>query len=279
MDEEVDIQAYKEAKDFLINNTPLDVSESLIESYLNTPNTTTKDLSINQINFRLLESAQNANMKAGVIGGSIDGVQNLGRILFEFNPAQILTNYYNKSEKLLDDIILKLQPRGKMKRNSRSLWPMYCKTIISASVFLSQFETGEDFYEWANYFYCDDRLIASLPLLLEAEIKGIGFPLACDFLKELGYINYGKPDIHIIELFTALNLIPPQTSNYYVLKAIVRISNNVGVSAYNVDKLFWLLGSGYFYKNLEIGNQGRVKSLKDDFIEHWNTTVVKQIAI
>ncbi len=105
-------------------------------------------------------------------------------------------------------------------------------------------------------------------MIIEAEIYGIGFPLACDFLKELGYINYGKPDVHIIEIFKATGLVSDETSNYQVLKAIIRISENVGVSAYNVDKLFWLIGSGYFYNHPTIGNGGRVNSMKEAFIRN-----------
>ncbi len=94
------------------------------------------------------------------------------------------------------------------------------------------------------------------------------FPLACDFLKELGYLNYGKPDVHIRDIFSATGLLSEKSSNYQVLKAITRVSENVEETPYNVDKLFWLIGSGYFYNHTEIGNQGRTKRLKDSFIEY-----------
>jgi len=45
-------------------------------------------------------------------------------------------------------------------------------------------------------------------MLLAYEIYGYGFPLACDFLKELGYNQYGKSDVHINEIFSSLNLFP-----------------------------------------------------------------------
>lgn len=44
------------------------------------------------------------------------------------------------------------------------------------------------------------------------------------------------------------------------------MARHAGVTPYNVDKLFWLIGSGYFYKNPEIGNQGRIGSRKKQFI-------------
>ena len=49
-----------------------------------------------------------------------------------------------------------------------------------------------------------------MPLILAAEIEGIGYTLACDFLKELGFIEYGKPDVHVIEIFVGIGLCPPK---------------------------------------------------------------------
>ena len=86
------------------------------------------------------------------------------------------------------------------------------------------------------------------------------------FLKELGYLDYAKPDIHIIELFKASYLVKPKASNYEVFKAVIRVSENVGTTPYDVDKLFWLIGSGYFYDHKEIGKEGRVGSLKKRFV-------------
>jgi len=39
------------------------------------------------------------------------------------------------------------------------------------------------------------------------------------------------------------------------------------VTPYNVDKLFWLIGSGKFYNNKEIGTQGSIKTNKKKFIK------------
>jgi len=267
----LDIKAYNEAKRFLLENTIEEVTEDILEYYLNVPAIATDSITLNEIYSRILESAQNANMKAGVIGGSIGGVKNLSKVLFDFNPTKVLAEYEDNTEYLLDTIVKELQPVGKIRRTSKSIWPKYCKTIVSAAAFISQFTTAQDFLEWANYFYNDKKSFAALPLLLEAEIYGIAFPLACDFLKELGYVDFGKPDVHIIEQFEALGLIKEKSSNYQVLKAITRISEHVGVSAYNVDKVFWLIGSGYFYHHMHIGKEGRVGRMKDAFIKHWNS--------
>ena len=140
-----------------------------------------------------------------------------------------------------------------MRRTTKSLWPRFCKTIVSGAAFLSQFNEASEFYSWVNFFDRDDKARASLPMLLSYEIDGLGFPLACDFLKELGYIKFGKPDVHLKKIFVALNLAAKE-DDYQVFKAIIRVAEHVGVTPYNVDKLFWLIGSGNFYLDgLEVG--------------------------
>jgi hypothetical protein len=42
---------------------------------------------------------------------------------------------------------------------------------------------------------------------------------------------------------------------------------NAGVTPYNVDKLFWLIGSGYFYDDPHVGKRGKIGSQKKAFIE------------
>jgi len=54
---------------------------------------------------------------------------------------------------------------------------------------------------------------------------------------------------------------------YQLFKAIIRVAGNANVTPYNVDKTFWLIGSGYFYDDHAIGSNGRVGRYKQDFIE------------
>ena len=94
-------------------------------------------------------------------------------------------------------------------------------------------------------------------MIIGMEVRGIGFPLACDFLKELGYEDFAKPDVHLKFIFRELHLCPLDSGDYQVFKAIVRVANHAGVTPYAADKLFWLIGSGRFYDNPEIENIGR----------------------
>ncbi len=261
---------YSSAKKFLIKQIPSADAKNILESYLTLPDKSNDPESLDELFRRLLDSAQNANMKAGVVGGSINGINNLGKALFGFNPVKVGTKYHGDPDGLLEHIVKTLKPRGQIRTAPRSIWPKYCRTIISSAAFFGQFSCGQDFYDWANHLYQDQRSMAALPMILAAEIEGIGYPLACDFLKDLGFVNYGKPDVHVIEIFVGIGLCERGASAYHVQKVISRIASEAGVSSYNVDKLFWLIGSGKFYQHPELGNNGLIGRKKEQFIAEYN---------
>ena len=264
--QESDRAAYSLARTFLLHSgAARGVTPDVLEKYLHL--STPRPDTIAGLYKRMLESAQAGNMNAGVIGGSIGGVGKLGTVLCDFEPVRVLEKYPSGWEDVLDDIVRQLKPRGSVSRTSRSIWPRYCRSVLSGARLLSRFSSAEDFYGWVDLFDEDERARPALPLLLAQEIEGIGFALACDFLKELGYENFSKPDVHVKEIFWATELSPFGTSDYEVFGAVARVARNASVTAYNVDKLFWLIGSGYFYEDPHVGKRGRIGSQKKAFIE------------
>jgi hypothetical protein len=263
---ERDCLIYSLAKEFLPSLKISGVDDELIAHYLKPapidPQVTTK----RELYQRILESAQNANMKAGVIGKAIGGVYKLAPVLSDFDPDVVLWKYGNDWEVLLNDIVKEVKPRGKVRQTPKSIWPSYCQTILSAAAFLEQFSTAKEFFKWADFFDGNDAARAGLPMLISCEIKGFGFTLSCDFLKELGYTNFPKPDVHLKDIFSELDLIQADKSPYHLFKTIVRVARNADVSAYNADKVFWLIGSGNFYDHKLIGNNGMIGSHKKQFI-------------
>jgi hypothetical protein len=264
--QELDRASYTIAKEFLLQaGADKGVTPELVEKYLHL--STPRPQTMAGLYERMLGSAQSANMKAGVIGGSIGGVGNLGRVLCDFEPSQVLEKYQSDWEAVLDDVVAELKPRGSVRRTPRSIWPRYCRTILSSAKFLVQFESANDFYEFVDFFDEDERARAALPLLLDREIEGFGFALACDFVMGLGYENFSKPDVHIKDIFQGLGLCPWGSSDYEVFKAVARVARNAGVTPYSVDRLFWLIGSGYLHGEPDIDNKGKIRSRKKEFIE------------
>lgn len=256
-----DKELYKQAKDFLLSQEGINKSdlEQHMEPELHKPN------DFNKIYQRLCESAQNRQMSTNVIGNSIGGVEKLGKVLFDFDPHKVANKYLRTDkERLFADIELNLKPTGQMRNSSRSLWPQFCQSVIDSAHFLKTFKSPDKFYEWADFFAQDNRAKPALPWLISNEITGIGFALACDFLKELGYNQYGKPDVQLKDIFGAIGLLngPIQKQDLETLKVIDRIASANNVTPYMVDKVFWLIGSGDFYRTGKTIQQG-----KNDFIK------------
>jgi len=72
---------YEEARKFLLAQEVEGLDAALLDKYLQPPAGRRQISGVPQIYERLLMSMQSGNMKAGVIGGSIGGVQRLGRVL------------------------------------------------------------------------------------------------------------------------------------------------------------------------------------------------------
>ena len=237
-----------------------------------------KPNNINTIYKQLFASAQNRQMSNKVIGQSIGGIEKLKTVLFDFNPKQV-ANTYSKTDKerLLKIIIKELKPKGEIRKTNRSLRPQFCQSVIDSAHFLQEFKETKDFYKWADFFANDLRAKPALPLMISIEITGIGFPLACDFLKELGYVQYGKPDVHLKEIFKELNLIDPKEKStikqdYQTLKLIDQIAKENNITPFEVDKIFWLIGSGNFYlSEINIGRN------RNEFIEKVKSTYPQQL--
>lgn len=265
-----DKELYRWGYEFLLSFEGVDTS--ILKEHFKVKEEKPNDLKL--IYKRLCESAQNKQMSNKVIGGSINGFDSLGKVLENFDPHKVAEIYLHGQEDiLLKNIIKTLKPKGQIRQTTRSIWPLYCKTVIDSAHFLTTFETAADFYNWTDIFSKDSRAKPALPLMISYEISGIGFPLACDFLKELGFSEYGKPDVHLKNIFKELGLIDAQKvsaakSDYQTLKVIDRIAKENNVTSYAVDKMFWLIGSGSFY--LSDLNIGRNKNL---FLSYVNKNI------
>ncbi len=89
----------------------------------------------------------------------------------------------------------------------------------------------------------------------------MGFPLACDFLKELGYRNYGKPDTHTITILYEIG-IAPSRSVYDIFKTMVKVAKANNQTTVIVDYILWLIGSGKY-----VGENEKIVRQKQAFIQ------------
>jgi hypothetical protein len=237
--------------------------EEVNEDQLNKRLYPVKAKTIDALFKRLLESLKNRrNMK-----DTIGELEQFKRVLFSFYPQNVVKEYADW-QPLFKRIQTECKPKSKMDINrENSYWVIFCKGTLSSARFLSRFSSFDEFNEFVERFYLDDYSRAALPMLIEKEVYGLGFALACDFLKESGYTKYAKPDRHIKEIFSGLGICGDKDNDYKVFQTILRFAKAVNQEPYTVDKLFWLIGSGKLYlnKTKEKGKSDFIKICRNTF--------------
>jgi hypothetical protein len=238
---------YKYGYDYLVSK----IGQSALEQKLNHYRQHKAD-TMEDVFWYLINSLTN---KVGM-RATIGDVDVLGDYLFCFDPYQTHDHYKDDWEKLFKKIQDNYTPPGPMKiKNKNSYWVIFCKGILSGAEFLSQFESYDAFDEFVNSFAFNDISIGALPILLDQEVFGMGFPIACDWLKEIGYFNYCKPDTHTIDILFGAGVASNQ-DNYTVFITMVRMAKVNDEPPAVIDRLLWLIGSGkYVEKNEKITRQ------------------------
>ena len=178
------------------------------------------------------------------------------QLISETTPDELYENFLANFN-VTSDILQKKQ---------MNCWYKWSCSIIDSAKFVSGFKDASDFNELVKRFNYNTSSRIALPLLIATKIKGIGFALACDLLKELGYTYYPKPDVHMIDVFHGIGLCEKDPVS--VFEAIERMAADCctvdEVTPYKVDKIFWLICSGNYYKEkTPIQINGHKKELID----------------
>ncbi|MBS1261856.1 MAG: N-glycosylase/DNA lyase [Calditrichaeota bacterium] len=182
----------------------------------------------------------------------------LSDLLCAFDPNAFLETYRSDEHNLLEQFRNRYDLDSNLRKMSVPV--QIAKSIVSIAEFLVQFENISKFKKYISAFYDNDATRPALPLVLKEEIHGFGYALACDFLKEVGYDKYGKPDRHVKEILFGLNLCEEDATDFRCQQSIVRIADNSGVTPYVVDKLFYCIGSGRCFEGESTGRRS------EDFI-------------
>lgn len=255
------LNTYREAYLYLINMLPEELSEWDLEKYFVGDR---RDFdSVQDVYEQFIYSAQNYQRMPNVIKYDTRREQ-IKAILKNFDIHQIKT---------MDVDVLYQSFRKEFNVTSRdskqNSWRKWSKSAIDVAKFMSDFSTADDFRGFVKQFDYNKTTRMALPLLISTKISGMGFALACDTLKELGYLNYPKPDVHLIEVFSQLGL--SEEDSISVFETIVEMAEvckeiDPDSSPYKLDKVIWLICSGKFYlDNISVGRH------KDDFIQYMTT--------
>lgn len=231
------IKIYREAYNLLLH----EVGERVLSTELN-HYTQYKPTNLRDVFRGMMFSLKNKQGYQNFIGDPDD----MKEIFMDFDPRKVDEKYGNDWIQLATLFRDKYGSKYKIQiTNKRNAWVMYSKGVLSCARFIARFTSLDDFDTFVQSFFYNEYTVAALPMILDKEIYGFGFALACDFLKEQGYTKYAKPDIHLQDIFTGLDIVDDE-SQYEVFKQAVRIAKLVGVEPVIVDKVFWLIGSGNF---------------------------------
>ena len=177
------------------------------------------------------------------------------RVLFGFNHLRILEEYDEGSlfEAFCDNFPVK---NRESKTNS---WRRYAKGIISICEFLSDFDGIDEYNRFCESFEGNK----SLPGLMSKKISGMGFALACNLLKDTGFNDFCKPDVHLRDVLSKTGYCGPD--DYSVFDCVRAIADANKIKARTVDSRIWLICSGNYYNhNISIGSN------KDELIRRIN---------
>jgi hypothetical protein len=130
---------------------------------------------------------------------TIGDIDDLAPHLHEFDPYRV-ADYDWKT--LFNVIQKKHTPPGRM--NKGGYWGVFVRGAVSGAAFLNEFKLYRQFDKFVTGF--SDDTLAAVPICIAEEVYGMGFALACDFLKECGYRSYAKPDTHIKTILSECGL-------------------------------------------------------------------------
>ncbi len=247
-------EIYDKAKEYLLSFP--EVTKEILDNHLNAWRDKKPENLIDLFKRMVFHSQNRQGMP-----NSIGDIDNISSFVYDWDFQQV-NEIYKSWEKLFNAIqVSDYTPPGRMVRdNSHNCWVQFCKSILSISIFVSRFNNIEEFNKFVEVFYYNEETRIALPLLLKEEIFGYGFALSCDFLKENGYPEFIKPDVHINDIFRGLNL-SNGNNDFQIFRDVIKFSKSINELPYKVDKIFWLVGSGKFHLN-----NVKVATPKNDFI-------------
>lgn len=228
---------YSFAKEYLLRMLPESLSPSDLDKYFIGDNC--EAASLKDVYLQIIGSAQNYQSMPNVIKFA-DRKDTIGDLLFDYDYHKVKDidpeELYKKFRKTFH------VTSTDCKRNS---WYKWSCSIVDAACFIDEFKDINDFRNFVKQFDYNTATRIALPLLISTRIKGVGFALACDLLKELGYLNYPKPDIHMMDICESLGL--SSRDPISVFEAIVKAADEGNTTPYELDKILWLICSGNFY--------------------------------
>ncbi len=261
MEKEKCLLFYNLSYNYLLSILPENIKENDLEKYFIGDNRNAN--SLEDVFERLIISAQNYQGMPRFIKFG-ERKEKIKELLHNYDLNWIANQSVEDLFKVFHDEFKFSIANENIKYNS---WYKWSNSIIDGAKYLKGFDSFELFTNYLDVYNSNPKTRVALPLVISTKVSGIGFALACDFVKELGYLNYPKPDVHIMDICTGLNLC--ESNVMEVFETIVEIAEKSGHTSYELDKILWLICSGKFYLDKDSNNRDiEIKPHKKDYLEY-----------
>lgn len=150
---------------------------------------------------------------------------------------------------------------------TEDVWLSYANCICGMAQYLNKFKSPDEMYTYFDTFKTPKEKIKLIREISQQShiIKtkyGWGFALSANWLKDIGMLNYCKPDIQVTNCLNSLGLC--SKTDTVVFKTLVAIAEDAKeydktASAFKLDRVLWLIGGHEFYNHPEIEWDGSLE--------------------
>lgn len=269
------LNIYELSKAYLIGQTmrlfgcDRESAIEIIDQYITTPNVV--DMSFENILEELASTLQTGQRLPNVIN-FLARKEQLRTIFKDYNAHELASADANE---LFNECV---ETFGECVNNGERSWRIYIGGMIDGAGILDRFNTVNEFVTAINDFQTNHGLTFEqyqdvMPTALRAstginnwKIYGMKNPLACNFLKEIGFTDYVKPDTHLKAVFDAVSL--PYADDDDCLRIGRELAARYHVTPYALDRVIWLCCSGHYYRHMQGKLGGGAKKLKDPYLDY-----------
>ncbi len=271
------LNIYELSKEYLVKQTKdlFNCDEEraieIVNQYSTTPNVTA--LSFQSIMEELASTLQTGQSLPNVIN-YLSRKNELRRIFKNYNVRQLSLA---DEDKLFEECVRSF---GNCVNNGARSWKIYIGGIVDGASILSRYNNVQEFVDAINGFEQSHGLTFEqyqdvMPTRMRAstgrnnwKIYGMKNAIACNFLKEIGFTNYVKPDTHLKAAFDAVEL--SYSSDDDCLRLGRKLAESYGVTPYALDRIIWLCCSGHYYRHSQKKLGGGSKKLKGPYLDYLN---------
>jgi hypothetical protein len=182
------------------------------------------------------------------------------KVLFSFDANKSAATY-SDWESIYNAMLAGGITDNGIKNKKESNWEKYCRGLYDGLRFLTAGNGEKIIKDLVTISALTDEELKDI-YAISNQIHGLGLPLTFDWLKEYDSTWLAKPDVHINGVVKYLKA-DENLKDEDVLKlmfswaeTVKSSGEDIGATAYKIDKIIWLLCTGEFYlDNRRVGRE------------------------